>query len=75
MGAVQYIKVDCEEELYDGFLKACPIPSYESVKNSDIQKRIKKDFEDLDLKIDDIVDDVVPLHGNTIKEILSNMEQ
>ncbi len=75
MGAVQYIKVDCEEELYDGFLKACPIPSYESVKNSDIQKRIKKDFEDLDLKIDDIVDDVVPLLGNTIKEILSNMEQ
>jgi len=75
MGVAQYIKVDCEDELNNGFLHACPIPSYESVKNSDIQKRIKKDFEDLDLKIDDIVDDVVPLHGNTIKEILSNMEQ
>ncbi len=75
MGAVQYIKVDCEEELYAGFLEACSVPTYESLKNSDIQTRIKKDFEDLDFKTDDLVDDVVPLHGKTIKEILSNMEQ
>ena len=74
-GVAQYIKVDCEEELYAGFLEACTIPSNEALKNSDIRKRIKRDFEELDLKPDDVVDEVAPLHGNTIREILSNMEQ
>ncbi len=74
-GVAQYIKVDCEEESYAEFLQACPIPNDESLKNSDIQTRIKRKFEELDLKPDDVIDEVALLPGNTIKEILSNMEQ
>ena len=43
-GVAQYIKVDCEEESYAGFLQACTIPNDESLKNSDIQTRIKRKF-------------------------------
>jgi len=75
MGVAQYIKVDCEEESYNGFLQACSIPKDESLKNSDIQTRIKRKFEELDLKPDDVIDEVALLPGNTIKEILFNMEQ
>ncbi len=75
MGVAQYIKVDCEEESYTGFLHSCQIPKDESLKNTDIQIRIKKKFEELDLKPDDVVNEVALLPGNTIKEILSNMEQ
>ncbi|MBY9015085.1 MAG: hypothetical protein KGD68_05265 [Candidatus Lokiarchaeota archaeon] len=75
MGVAQYIKVDCEEESYTGFLQACSIPNDESLKNSDIQTRIKRKFEELDLNPDDVFDDEAFLTGNTIKEILSNMEQ
>ena len=74
MGAVQFIKVDCEEEPYSGFLRACPIPTDESVMNSDIQTRIKRKFEEFNLKIDDVDGDVALLPGNTIKEILTNIE-
>jgi len=75
MGVAQYIKVDCEEESYNGFLQACPIPKDESLKNLDIQTRIKRKLEELDLKPDDKINDVALLPGNTIKEILSNIEQ
>ena len=75
MGVAQYIKVDCEEEQYNGFLRACPIPSDESQTLADIQTRINKKFEELDLKPDGAIGDVALLPGNTIKEILSNIEQ
>ena len=74
MGAVQYIKVDCEDESYTGFLQACPIPKSESLMNSDIQTRIKRKFEEFDLKPDDVIGEVTLLPGNTIKAILSNIE-
>ena len=75
MGVAQYIKVDCEEESYNGFLQACSIPKDESLKISDIQTRIKRKFEELDLKPDDVIDEVALLPGNTIKEILFNIDQ
>jgi len=75
MGAVQYIKVDCEEESYNGFLQACPIPNDESVMNSEIQTRIERKFKEFDLKPDKVIEEIALLPGNTIKEILSNMEQ
>ena len=50
MGCVQYIKVDCEEEAYNGFLHACPVPMEESLINSEIQTRIQRDFEELHFK-------------------------
>ncbi len=74
-GIAHYIKVDCKEELYTEFLEACPIPNDESLKNSEIQTRIKREFEELDLTPDDVIDEVALLPGDTIKEILSNMEQ
>jgi len=75
MGAVQYIKVDCEEESNGGFLHACPIPKDESLMNLDIQTRIIKDIEEMHLKSDYKIHDEALLPGNTIKEILSNIEQ
>ena len=75
LGVAHYIKVDCEEELYTEFLEECPIPNDESLKNLDIQTRIKRKLEELDLTPDDVIDEVALLPGNTIKEILSNMEQ
>ncbi len=75
LGVAQYIKVDCEEEPYTEFLQQCSIPKDESLKNSDIQTRIKRKFEELDLKSDDVIGEVALPPGNTIKEILSNMEQ
>ncbi|GAG75709.1 unnamed protein product, partial [marine sediment metagenome] len=75
MGAVQYIKVDCEEESYTGFLQACPIPNDESVTNSNIQTRIERKFKEFDLKPDKVIEEIALLPGNTIKEILSKMEQ
>jgi vacuolar-type H+-ATPase subunit I/STV1 len=75
MGVAQYIKVDCEEEQYTGFLQACELPSDESLQNADIQIRIKKKFEELDLEPDGKVGEAKLLPGNTIKEILSNIEQ
>ena len=75
LGAAQFIKVDCEEDQYSGFLRACPIPTEESSMNSDIQTRIKRKFEEFNLEINDVDGDVALLPGNTIKEILSNIEQ
>jgi V/A-type H+-transporting ATPase subunit I len=75
MGGVQYIKVDCEEELDTGFLHACPIPKDESLMNSEIQTRIIRDFEEMHLQPDNKIHDEALLSGNTIKEILSNLEQ
>jgi vacuolar-type H+-ATPase subunit I/STV1 len=74
-GVAQYIKVDCEEEQYTGFLQACQLPREESLQNADIQTRIKKKFEELNLEHDGVVSEVALLPGNTIKEILSNIEQ
>jgi len=74
MGVAQFIKVDCEEDQYSGFLRACPIPTEESSMNSDIQTRIKRKFEEFNLEINDVDGDVALLPGNTIKEILSNIE-
>ena len=75
LGVAQYINVDCEEESYTGFLQACPIPKDELQMNSEIQTRIERKFEELDLKRDGVIGDTTLLSGNTIKEILSNMEQ
>jgi V/A-type H+-transporting ATPase subunit I len=75
MGGIQYIKVDCEEELDTGFLHACPIPKDESLMNSEIQTRIIRDFEEMHLQPDNKIHDEALLSGNTIKEILSNLEQ
>jgi len=75
MGVAQYIKVDCEDELNNGFLHTCPIPKDESVMNLDIQARIIKDIEEMHLKTDSKIHDEALLPGNTIKEILSNIEQ
>ncbi len=75
MGVAQYIKVSCEEELDTGFLHACPIPTDESLLNSEIKTRILRDFEDMHLKPDNKIHDEVLLPGKTIKEILSNIEQ
>ena len=75
MGVAQYIKVDCEEESYNGFLHACPIPKEESLINSDIRTRIMKDIEEMDLKNDYKIYEEALLPGNTIKEILSNIDQ
>jgi len=75
MGVAQYIKVDCEEESNTGFLHVCPIPKDESLMNSDIRTRIIRDIEEMDLKNDYKIHDEALLPGNTIKEILSNIEQ
>ncbi|MBY8985845.1 MAG: hypothetical protein KGD65_12295 [Candidatus Lokiarchaeota archaeon] len=75
LGVAQYINVDCEEESYTGFLQACPIPKDELQMNSEIQTRIERKFDELDLKRDGVIGDAALLSGNTIKEILSNMEQ
>ena len=74
MGCVQYIKVDCEEEAYNGFLHACSIPKEESLMNSEIQTRILRDFEEMHLKPNTKNGDVALPPGNTIKEILVNVE-
>jgi len=74
MGGVQYIKVDCEEESYNGFLHACPIPKEESLMNSEIQTRILRDFEEMHLKPNNKNGKVALPPGNTIKEILVNVE-
>jgi len=74
-GVVQYIKVDCEEGPFNELLQACSIPKDESLMNSDIQTRIKRKFEELNLNPDDRIDEVVLLPGNTIKEILTKMER
>jgi len=74
MGGVQYIKVDCEEESYNGFLHACPIPKEESLMNSKIQTRILRDFEEMHLKPNNKNGKVALPPGNTIKEILVNVE-
>ncbi len=73
-GVAQYIKVDCEKE-YSGLLNACPIPKDESLKNSDIQTRIKTILDKYDLKPYNGFDHVALLPGSTIIDILSNMEQ
>jgi len=75
MGVAQYIKVDCEEESDNGFLHACQIPTEESLMNSDIQTRIIRDFEEMHLKPDNKIHEEALLPGNTIKEVLSNIEQ
>jgi V/A-type H+-transporting ATPase subunit I len=75
MGVAQYIKVDCEEEAYTEILQACPIPTDESVKNSEIQTRIKSKLEELNLKSEGVIEEMAILPGDTINEILSNMEQ
>ncbi|MHA2268302.1 MAG: V-type ATPase 116kDa subunit family protein [Promethearchaeota archaeon] len=56
-------------------MHACQIPSDESQRIADIQTRINKKFEELDLKPDGAIGEVVLLPGNTINEILSNIEQ
>ena len=75
MGVVQYIKVNCEEEPYDGFLKACPVPKNESLMNLDLQTRITRKLEEFNLKPDNEINDVALLPGNTIEEILFNIEK
>ncbi|MHA2289517.1 MAG: V-type ATPase 116kDa subunit family protein [Promethearchaeota archaeon] len=74
MGGVQYIKVDCEEESYNGFLHACSIPKEESLMNLEIQTRILRDFEEMHIKPKNKIGEVALPPGNTIKEILVNVE-
>ena len=75
-GTVQFYKVDCEEESNYGFLQMCTVPDDEFLMNSEIQTRIKNKLEELDLELDEeIVDDAELMPGNTITEILSNMEK
>ena len=73
-GDVQFTKVDCEEESNEGFLQMCSVPDDKMVKNSGIQTRIKNQLQDLDLELEDHMDNVELLPGNTIDEILSNIE-
>ena len=75
LGIAHFLKVDCEDETYTGILQACPAPDEESLMISEIQTRIKSILEDLDLKFEEIAEDVALLPGDTIREILSNMEK
>ena len=75
-GTVQFYKVNCEEESNYGFLQMCSVPDDEFLLNSEIQTRIKNRLEELELELDeDIADDTILMQGNTITEILSNMEK
>jgi V/A-type H+-transporting ATPase subunit I len=75
LGAAHFIKVDCEEESLTEILQACPAPDEESLMISEIQTRIKQTLDYLDLKFDDKIDEVALLPGDTIKEILSNLDK
>ncbi|MHA1521434.1 MAG: V-type ATPase 116kDa subunit family protein [Promethearchaeota archaeon] len=76
-GASQYSKINCEDAVYSKLLHACPAMNDEAKINSDIRTRIKRKLDEMDelnLKLEKKTDDVAIPPGNTIKEIISNME-